>query len=143
MLPDQRVGNVDAAPILQPFSSLAACVDCESLSPQAQESNAALISNADEQVQVKGKRLVPRNHPVTSSMFITQFNFVFGFVQNGAKFLAIKKHPCEDSRGVAFPDDPWGEGRNQLPFLLGLSLFMAGIGDFRSAAVWLLLPLSY
>jgi hypothetical protein len=76
MLPDEWVGDVGPGFAIQSLGCAASSVGCVLLSPSAQKSNAAQVTNAHKKVQIQQERLCTGKYPAAAPVLIPKFDFV-------------------------------------------------------------------
>jgi hypothetical protein len=113
-----------------PPGSAAAHMEFELLGAKAKKPDAPTVATTNEETEVKRKCLVRSQMATASTIFIAKLDRVFRPTEDLTEFSPNEKHVFADSYGVSLPDNPWGEGRNQVMFLSGLCRFVCESASF-------------
>jgi hypothetical protein len=90
MFLDHWVGDVYSCLALQALRCVASGVNGESLRATTQESNAAPVANADEQVQIHIERFGSGENPATAAVIISQFDCIRSAFDQLSQFCTMK-----------------------------------------------------
>jgi hypothetical protein len=124
MFTNQWMSDVFSCLALQTLRCLTSSADGKLPRATAQESNAAPVADAHEQVQIQGKCFGAREIPAIAAVLIPELDCIRSAAYGLSKFLTVEQHYLADSSGVSSPDDPRARGEINCRLLIGFCSFV-------------------